>query len=53
MKHRINSICYPDESRFCLGMQDDRRRIKCCRGEQPNTGFATFGNQTRLLFEAK
>ncbi|KAH0817434.1 hypothetical protein GEV33_005357 [Tenebrio molitor] len=35
-----NSIIFSDESRFCLGMHDGRRRVRRLRGERRNFAFS-------------
>jgi hypothetical protein len=34
------NMVFSDESRFCLGMHDGRRRVRRRRGERPDTEFA-------------
>jgi hypothetical protein len=35
-----HNMVFSDESRFCLGMHDGRRRVRRRRGERPDTEFA-------------
>jgi transposase len=35
-----NSVIFSDESRFCLGMHDGRRRVRRLRGERRNFAFS-------------